>query len=105
MEKKHYAQTLNALNGIGAAWSAQFDHKPQLEASFTADGAGKLSINGEPLCLVSQIDPESIFIGVESFGFLTKSGAEYRIYIDWPFEGKPRVHRVAYDFFGREIAN
>lgn len=105
MEMKQHAETLTTLNDISGTWSAQFEHKPKLTAEFSADNAGRLSFNGEPLCLITQVDPDTIFIDVESFGFRTKSGAEYRMYINWPFKGKPQVHRVSYDFPGCKIAN
>lgn len=80
---------LEILNAMGLQWSAQFDNAPELRAVFTVGESGLLLLNGEPVCLACEVDPSSIFIDVESFGFLTAAGEECRFCVDWRFKGAP----------------
>lgn len=92
MENAH--EILETLNSLSADWSGQFDIAPDVDLSFRLDESGKVIFHGKETCLVSEVDPSSVFYGVEYFGFRTKAGIEHRICFDWPFEGPIRTSHM-----------
>ena len=92
----HQAEILKSLNALVGEWARQFDVVPILSASFTKDEAGRVCINGDPICPLLEVDINDTFVDVELIGFSTLAGDEYSLHIDWPFEGVPRIKQISH---------
>lgn len=93
MEKNN--EILENMNAISRKWSDQFENTPALKLSFGADAAGNLTINGEVICPIKDVAPATAFVDVEYLGFFTNGGDEYRIYVEWPYEGTPYLSHLS----------
>lgn len=82
---------LDALNEIGPEWAGQFEHEPVFPLVFSLTVSGDLTLNGDLVCPLEDVDISTIFIDIEFFGFYTLDGREIRFTVDWPYAGPPEL--------------
>lgn len=85
-------QIVSKLNSIETAWTKQFDIAPHTQICFSVSSLGILCLNDIPLNISAlDVDTDSIFVGVEHFGFRTRNSDTYVIRVQWPYDGTPRL--------------
>lgn len=88
---KNTNELLEVLNAIGPQWGAQFEKDPGLTVIFAANAAGMLLLNDEAVCSVNEVDPSSVYVDAEFFGFHTTAGQVCHFRVVWPFGGTPEI--------------
>lgn len=89
---------VSKLNSIESTWNNQFENVPHAQICFSVSMLGTLCLNDVPLDIpVQDVDTDSIFVGVEHFGFRTRNKDTYDIRVFWPYDGVPHLdtmHRI-----------
>lgn len=91
------ATIVQNLQNLFDEWTRQFENKPQMDLHFGLTPGNQLSVNGIPICPVSEVDPENATYDAELLFIPTVTGSSYEIYLDIPYNGPGKIghiHRI-----------